>query len=75
MASIVLLGTGCQRGLSLESARELLGGGEEEPFAVSPPDSVRQADTVLLIELTHLLFLTGKQSGNRSCLGMRKDKD
>ena len=37
--------------------------------------SARQPGTTLFDERLHLLLLACKQSGNRGCLRMRKDKD
>ena len=37
--------------------------------------SVRTADTALSGLISHHLFLFCKQSGNRGCLGMRKNED
>ena len=45
------------------------------PPADKKKGSVRQADTALSGVLSHHLFLFCKQSGNRGCLGMRKNEE
>ena len=43
-ALVLLLGTSCQRGISFETVRNMFTPEEEEPFAVSPPDRVLEAE-------------------------------